>query len=173
MGTVWVGSIIHLNDKYPDVEWDWKNINTKDMYFPKNFIWGTATAAHQVEGFNTNNNWYRWEHSFDQNGKSRIHNSDKSGDAADHWNLYKQDINLMKNIGVNAYRFSVEWSKIMPTINKIDQDAIDHYREVCIALIDSGLVPVVTLHHFTHPLWFEDLGGFEKEENIKYFFKLF
>ena len=75
----------------------------------------------------------------------------------------------MKNIGVNAYRFSVEWSKIMPTINKIDQDAIDHYREVCIALIDSGLVPVVTLHHFTHPLWFEDLGGFEKEENIKYF----
>ena len=64
MGTVWVGSIIYLNDKYPDVEWDWKNINTKDMYFPKNFIWGTATAAHQVEGFNTNNNWYRWEHSF-------------------------------------------------------------------------------------------------------------
>ena len=169
LGTVWVGSIIYLNDKYPDVEWDWENINTKDMYFPKNFIWGTATAAHQVEGFNTNNNWYRWEHSFDQNGKSRIHNSDKSGDAADHWNLYKQDINLMKNIGVNAYRFSVEWSKIMPTINKIDQDAIDHYREVCIALIDSGLVPVVTLHHFTHPLWFEDLGGFEKEENIKYF----
>ncbi|MEL0337001.1 MAG: family 1 glycosylhydrolase [bacterium] len=169
LGTVWVGSIIYLNDKYPDVGWDWKNINTKDMYFPKNFIWGTATAAHQVEGFNTNNNWYRWEHSFDQNGKSRIHNSDKSGDAADHWNLYKQDINLMKNIGVNAYRFSVEWSKIMPTINKIDQDAIDHYREVCIALIDSGLVPVVTLHHFTHPLWFEDLGGFEKEENIKYF----
>ena len=86
MGTVWVGSIIYLNDKYPDVEWDWENINTKDMYFPKNFIWGTATAAHQVEGFNANNNWYRWEHSFDQNGKSRIHNNDKSGDAADHWN---------------------------------------------------------------------------------------
>jgi len=169
LGTVWVGSIIYLNDKYPDVEWDWENINTKDMYFPKNFLWGTATAAHQVEGFNTNNNWYRWEHSFDQNGKSRIHNSDKSGEAADHWNVYKQDINLMKNIGANAYRFSVEWSKIMPTINKINQDAIDHYREVCIALIDSGLVPVVTLHHFTHPLWFEDMGGFEKEENIKYF----
>ena len=95
MGTVWVVSIIYLNDKYPDIEWDWENINTKDLYFPKNFLRGTATAAHQVEGSNTNNNWYRWEHSFDQNGKSRIHNSDKSGNAANHWNLYKQDMKIV------------------------------------------------------------------------------
>ena len=154
---------------YPEIKWDWKTIKPDIIYFPNNFMWGTATAAHQVEGNNTNNNWYNWEHQKDSNGKSRIHNNDKSGIAANHWNLYKNDIGLMKNLGVKYYRFSVEWSKIEPEIGVIDKNALDHYRNVCIALIDSGLTPVITLHHFTHPMWFENLGGFEKEENIKYF----
>ena len=132
-------------------------------------MWGTATAAHQVEGNNTKNNWYAWEHQKDSNGKSRIHNNDKSGLAADHWNRYRQDIGLMNDLGVKHYRFSVEWSKIEPKNGIFNENAIEHYRDLCAALIDSGITPVVTLHHFTHPIWFEDLGGFEKEDNIKHY----
>jgi len=154
---------------YPEIRWDWKTIKADKVYFPNNFMWGTATAAHQVEGNNTNNNWYNWEHQKDSNGSPRIHNKDKSGIAADHWNLYNNDIGLMNDLGVKYYRFSVEWSKIEPEKGVINKDALDHYRNVCTALIDSGLTPVVTLHHFTHPMWFENLGGFEKAENIKYF----
>ena len=134
-------------------------------------MWGTATAAHQVEGNNTNNNWYAWEHQKDANGKSRIHNNDKSGIAANHWNLYRDDISLMNDLGVGYYRFSVEWSKIEPENGIINEKALEHYRDVCIALIDSGLTPVITLHHFSHPIWFEELGAFEKEENIEYYIR--
>ena len=134
-------------------------------------MWGTATAAHQVEGNNTNNNWYAWEHQKDSNGKSRIHNNDKSGIAANHWNLYRDDISLMNDLGVGYYRFSVEWSKIEPENGIINEKALEHYRDVCIALIDSGLTPVITLHHFSHPIWFEELGAFEKEENIEYYIR--
>ena len=154
---------------YPDIQWDWDKIKTERVYFPKNFMWGTATAAHQVEGNNTNNNWYAWEHQKDNNGKSRIHNNDKSGMAANHWNLYRDDIRLMKNLGVGYYRFSVEWSKIEPESGIINEEALEHYRDVCVALIDSGLTPVITLHHFSHPIWFEELGAFEKEENIEHY----
>ncbi|MDA9992019.1 family 1 glycosylhydrolase, partial [Candidatus Marinimicrobia bacterium] len=166
---VWFTIIGYLNIKHPDQQWNWDKINTEKMFFPENFIWGTSTAAHQVEGNNTNNNWYEWENSLNQNGKSNIHNNDKSGEAANHWDVYRDDISLMKELGVNAYRFSVEWSKIVPKEGLIDENALDHYRDVCIALIDSGLTPVVTLHHFTNPIWFEKLGGFEKEENIDHF----
>ena len=160
--------IFYHNIKYPDIQWDWDKIKTERVYFPNNFMWGTATAAHQVEGNNTNNNWYAWEHQKDSNGKPRIHNNDKSGIAANHWNLYRDDISLMNDLGVGYYRFSVEWSKIEPENGIINEKALDHYRDVCIALIDSGLTPVITLHHFSHPIWFEELGAFEKEENIKY-----
>lgn len=132
-------------------------------------MWGTATAAHQVEGNNVNNNWYDWEHQIDADGISRIQNNDKSGIAADHWNLYNKDISLMNDLGVKYYRFSVEWSKIEPEKGVIDKNALNHYRNVCNALIDSGLTPVVTIHHFTHPIWFENLGAFENEENINHF----
>ena len=154
---------------YPDIQWDWDKIKTERVYFPKNFMWGTATAAHQVEGNNTNNNWYAWEHQKDNNGKSRIHNNDKSGMAANHWNLYRDDIRLMNDLGVGYYRFSVEWSKIEPESGIINEEALEHYRDVCVALIDSGLTPVITLHHFSHPIWFEELGAFEKEENIEHY----
>ena len=156
---------------YPDIEWDWDTIDTKDIHFPSNFAWGTATAAHQVEGNNTNNNWYQWEHSFDEDGNSRIHNADKSGIAVDHWNRYSDDITLMQNIGVNHYRFSVEWSRIEPIEGNYDLDALLHYRKICEALIDANITPVITLHHFTHPIWFEEMGAFEDDRNIDYFLR--
>ncbi|MFL3008531.1 MAG: family 1 glycosylhydrolase [Candidatus Neomarinimicrobiota bacterium] len=139
------------------------------MNFPKNFAWGSATAAHQVEGNNTNNNWYQWENSLDHNSNYRIINNQKSGLAADHWNRYPEDIKLMKDLGLTHYRFSVEWSKVEPSLGQIDSSVIEHYKDLCDSLILNDITPVVTLHHFTNPIWFENLGAFEKEENISYF----
>ena len=121
---VWFTIIAYLNLKHPDQQWNWDKIDTEKMFFPKNFIWGTSTAAHQVEGNNTNNNWYEWENSLNQNGKANIHNNDKSGEAARHWDMYRDDISLMNELGVNAYRFSVEWSKIIPEEGLIDEKAL-------------------------------------------------
>ena len=159
----------YLSWTNPEVEWQWDQINTSDIHFPSNFVWGTATAAHQVEGNNTNNNWYEWERSVDDDGISRIHNNDRSGLAADHWNRYPEDIMLMKDLGVNHYRFSVEWSRIEPEKGVYDLKALAHYRNMCEALIDADITPVVTLHHFTHPTWFEEMGAFEKKENTDHF----
>ena len=75
----------------------------------------------------------------------------------------------MRNLGVNHYRFSIEWSRIEPQNGKFDQKVIQHYRDLCDSLIKNNITPVVTLHHFTHPIWFEKLGAFEKRENIDHF----
>ena len=101
-----------LNKSFPDIIWNWDEIDVKNIHFQKSFIWGTATAAHQVEGNNTNNNWFQWENNLDSNSNYRIHNNQISGLTADHWNKYPEDIQLMKQIGMNHYRFSIEWSKI-------------------------------------------------------------
>jgi len=161
--------VTYLSQTNPDVKWQWDSINTSDIHFPSNFAWGTATAAHQVEGNNTNNNWYEWERSVDDGGISRIHNNDRSGLAADHWNRYPEDIILMKDLGVSHYRFSVEWSRIEPEKGRYDLEALAHYRRMCEALVEADITPVVTLHHFTHPTWFEEMGAFEKEENTDHF----
>lgn len=131
------------------------------MTFPKDFLWGSSTAAHQVEGNNTKNDWWRWEQLDDKRAKSGI--------ACDHYNLYEQDFDLAKSLGHNAHRISIEWSRIVPEIGKINMDEIEHYRKVLQAQKDRGLKTFVTLWHFTNPTWFLDLGGFTKKENLKYF----
>ena len=110
-----------------------------------------------------------WERSVDEKGISRIHENDTSGIAADHWNRYPEDISLMTELGVNHYRFSIEWSRIEPQKGYYDLIALSHYRKMCEALIAAGITPVATLHHFTHPIWFEEMGAFEKDENIEHF----
>ena len=165
----WIIPVIYFNLSFPDINWNWNKIDTQNIHFPKSFAWGTATAAHQVEGNNTNNNWYDWEHQLDENNQPRIHNGDKSILAADHWNRYPDDIKLMKDLGVNHYRFSIEWSKIEPQNGDYNVESIQHYRDLCDSLIKNNITPVVTLHHFTHPTWFEKLGAFEKKENIDHF----
>ena len=154
--------------KFPETRWNWESINTKDISFPKSFIWGTATAAHQVEG-DCHNNWSEFEKACKDENTPNIKDSQFSGNACEHWDRYKQDIQLISNIGVTHYRFSVEWSKIEPRKGKFDLDAITHYSEVINELILNGITPVISLHHFTHPIWFENIGGFEKKENIPHF----
>ena len=165
----WIVPVAYFNLSFPENNWNWNKIDTQNIHFPNSFAWGTATAAHQVEGNNTNNNWYDWEHQLNENNQPRIHNGDKSILAADHWNRYPDDIKLMKDLGVNHYRFSIEWSKIEPQNGNYNDESIQHYRDLCDSLIKNNITPVVTLHHFTHPTWFEKLGAFEKKENIDHF----
>ena len=169
--TIWAVPVLYFNFSYPETEWNWDNIDTQDIHFPESFAWGTATAAHQVEGNNTNNNWYQWENGVNENNQPRIHNGETSSLASDHWNRYPDDIRLMNDLGVNHYRFSIEWSKIEPERGNFNVAAIKHYRDLCDSLLKSNIIPVVTLHHFTHPIWFENFGAFENKENIEYFIK--
>ena len=159
---------IYLHYKYPESYWDWNNISTDKISFPSKFIWGTATAAHQVEG-NCENNWSEFENGLKDDGEPNIKDSQVSGNACEHWDRYPEDIELIKKLGVSHYRFSVEWSKIQPSKDTFDQEVLNHYSRMIDALIKNNIIPVLTLHHFTHPIWFDNLGAFEKEENIALF----
>jgi beta-glucosidase len=139
-------------------------MTNETRHFPENFLWGSATAAHQVEGDNTNNNWFLFENAKDADGNPKIHKNQKAGDAADHWNRYRDDIKLMQSLGLNSYRFSVEWSKIEPRPGHFDISVLKHYQGMVKALLQAGIEPVITLHHFTDPIWFTDKGGWLQEE---------
>jgi beta-glucosidase len=151
--------------------WKWEKINTTDIAFPSGFIWGSASSALQVEGNTTNSWWTEWENSVDADGKPRI--DEKAGIACDHWNRYKEDIKIMKELGLTAYRFSVEWSKIEPEEGKFDQEALDHYAAVCKELVRNGIKPVITLHHYTEPIWFFKKGSFDNPKNIPNYMTMF
>jgi beta-glucosidase len=153
----------------PMIRWNWSAIDTEEMQFPDNFIWGTASAAHQVEGNNENSNFAWWEKQVDEDGQPRIENGDNSRTACEHYTRYAEDIDLMQELGTDAYRFSVSWSKLMPDENSLDTSVLVHYQQVCDSLLAAGIKPVVTLHHFTHPIWFMEKGGFTREENIHHF----
>ena len=161
--------VLYWHWQYPEPHWDWSASNTNEVKFPREFLWGVASAAHQVEGDCHNNNWSAWENARDTQGRPRIKNAQVAGKACEHWTRFREDIRLMQELGVKAYRFSMEWSKIEPSEGVIDSSALRHYHEVCAALLVAGIKPVVTLHHFTHPLWFEARGAFEREENIAAF----
>ncbi|HEV2361260.1 MAG TPA: family 1 glycosylhydrolase [Acidimicrobiales bacterium] len=133
--------------------------------FPDNFTWGTATAAHQIEGGNWNNDWWRWEHAPGTPCK------EPSGDACDSFHLYEEDAELVLTLGFDNYRFSVEWSRIEPERDEFSQAALDHYKRVCEALRERGITPVVTFHHFTTPRWMADAGGWESAEIAERFGK--
>ena len=122
--------------------------------FPKGFLWGTASAAHQVEGDNRNSNWWEFEHQ-----PGRIANGDTSEIACDHYRRYREDFALLRELNQNAHRFSIEWARIEPAEGVFDAVQVRHYRDVLGELKRQGIKPMVTLHHFTSPLWFERKGG--------------
>jgi beta-glucosidase len=133
--------------------------------FPRGFLWGTATAAHQVEGNNANNNWSRWE-----NEPGRIIENQKAGLACDWWGgRWKEDFERARDTGQNAHRFSIEWSRIQPAMDQWDDEALEKYVEMARWLYRNNMTPMVTLHHFTDPLWLTDLGGWENEETPAHF----
>jgi beta-glucosidase len=126
-------------------------VNRTEYSFPQGFLWGAASASHQVEGGNRWNDWWEAE----SNGKL----PHRSGDACNHYELFEQDFDLARSLGHNAHRFSIEWSRVEPEMGVFSVAALEHYASVLQALRDRGIEPVVTLHHFTNPVWFARRGG--------------
>lgn len=159
--------------------------------FPKNFYWGAATSAHQVEG-NNHNDWTEWEKG---NAKYKVKNAkfkkwpshilnppaggpnplqEKnyiSGQASDHYNRFHEDFDIAKSLSLNAYRFSIEWSRIEPEEGEFNEQEIIHYKEVVKALQDRGIEPFITLWHVTLPRWFTRRGGWLHNEAEKTFLR--
>jgi beta-glucosidase len=133
------------------------------MEFPKGFLWGVSTAAHQVEGGNENNQWAAWEAA----GKTK--SKDISGVACDWWNNAERDFDLAHNMGLNALRLSLEWSRVEPVPGEWNEHALCRYREMLEGLNRRGIQPIVSLHHFTHPQWFERDGAFLDNRAAKRF----
>ncbi len=131
--------------------------------FPKGFLWGTATAAHQVEGGNTASDLWLMEMM-----KESLF-ADPSGDACDHYHRYPEDIALLAGLGFNTYRFSIEWARIEPEEGFFSQAALDHYRRMIAECHAQRVIPMVTFHHFTAPLWFTRDGGWEDEKSADRF----
>jgi len=127
-------------------------------WFPDNFLFGSASAAHQIEGANTNTDWWAFEH--DPASGCR----DVSGDACDSWHRWDEDLDFVAALGLNSYRFSVEWARIEPAPGEFSAAALAHYRRIVEGCLARGLVPVVTLHHFTLPAWMAERGGVESPE---------
>ncbi len=130
-------------------------MTARDVHFPDAFSWGTSTSAYQIEGGNTNTDWWRFERA---EGTTA---AEVCGDACDSWNRYEEDLDILASLGLNAFRLSVEWARVEPEQGNFSTEALDHYRAVLTACRARNIVPVVTLHHFTLPLWVADQGGFE------------
>jgi beta-glucosidase len=133
------------------------------MGFPKGFLWGTATAAHQVEGGNTASDLWLMEWMKDSLFE------EPSADACDHYHRYPDDIALLKGLGFNTYRFSIEWARIEPEEGFFSKAALGHYRRMIATCLAMNVVPMVTFHHFTAPLWFTADGGWENPKSIDRF----
>ena len=122
--------------------------------FPDGFLFGAAVGAHQVEGSNTNTDWWWWEH---RAGTPCV---EPSGDACDFYHRYREDVAMLAGFGLNAFRLGIEWARIEPAEGEFSTAQLDHYRRMLDACHEHGVVPILTFHHFTLPKWLHDLGGF-------------
>lgn len=124
--------------------------------FPDGFLWGAATAGHQIEGNNVNSDWWAREQT--------MPGMDLSGDACDSYHRYREDIDLLADAGLTSYRFSLEWSRIEPVRGRFSRAELAHYRRMIEYCLERGVTPVVTLQHFTTPQWFAEAGGWSSPE---------
>lgn len=144
-----------------ELRWDWSTINPTQVHFSSDFLWGAAVSEYQVSGAHhcDHSNWALWE-------SKAAH---QSGKACDHWATMDETIEALKKIGVKAFRFSVEWSMLEPHEGDWRDDVLQKYYDFLQKLNNAGIKAFVTLHHFTHPEWFERKKAFEKAENNRYF----
>jgi len=133
------------------------------IQFPQGFLWGAATSAYQVEGNNTNSDWWAWE--------KALSLKEVSGGACRHYEFYRQDFDLAKSLNHNAHRLSLEWSRIEPEEGKFSSQELEHYTDVILSLKERNLEPIITLHHFSNPLWFAKLGGWQNRKASDYFLR--
>lgn len=134
------------------------------LKFPPGFLWGSSTSAHQVEGGNTKNDWYVWEHD-----SKHIADDSKSGQASGHYSRFAEDFTLARKNHQNAHRLGIEWSRLEPKEGEWDQAAVDHYRQVFKELKSQLFTVCLTLYHFTLPQWVADQGGWENRNTVRYF----
>lgn len=142
---------------------DWMAVNAK-MIFPPDFLWGTATSSHQVEGNNTNNDWWAWE----QEGGHVLHDQ-RSGLACNWWEDAEADLDRAAEMGLNAHRISIEWSRVEPEPSVFDEEALERYRQILLGMHERGIEPMVALHHFCNPLWLVEKGDFGSDIVVDYF----
>lgn len=140
-----------------------KGVPGAEQPFPKGFMWGVATAGYQYEGNDTTSNWAVWE----AQGRAK----ERSGNAVDHYRRFGEDLDLTQSLGLNAFRMSLEWSRIEPVRGQIDREALAHYHAVIDNALSRGLTPVVTLSHFSYPAWLDaplggGPGGWESPETL-------
>ncbi|MER5261986.1 family 1 glycosylhydrolase [Actinosynnema sp. NPDC002837] len=131
--------------------------------FPRDFLWGAATAAHQVEGNNTASDLWAFENAPDSFLPER------SGDACDSYHRWREDLDIVRDLGLTGYRFSVEWARVEPAPGHVSRAHLAHYRRMVEGCLERGLTPVVTLHHFTTPLWFRAAGGWTGADAVARF----
>ena len=135
----------------------------QEFKLPKDFLLGSATAATQIDGGDVNNNWYYWR----LDGK--IENEDSPIIADNHYVLYKEDIELMKTLEHEIYRLSVDWSRIEPEKGVWNEEGLEHYRDELNYLLMHNIKPLVTLHHFSCPQWFQEDIGWDNPDSVYYF----
>lgn len=134
-----------------------------DFKLRNDFLLGVATASTQIEGGKVDNNWNDWYE------KGHIKDNSNPARADDHYNRYIEDTKLMKEMGLEIYRFGLEWARIMPEEGKIDEEVINHYLDEIKLIKSYGIKVLLTIHHFSNPMWFENKGAFTKKENMPYF----
>jgi len=125
--------------------------------FPEGFLIGTSTGAYQIEGGNVNSDWWEWER---QDGTPCL---ERSGDACDFYHRFREDLALMAGLGLDSFRFSIEWARIEPSEGEFSQAELDHYRRVLAACHEHRITPIVTFQHITLPIWVQRLGGFTSD----------
>ena len=136
------------------------NLNN-DINLPKNFFLGLATSSFQNEG-NNHNNWSKWV---------ETNNLEKVGDKVNMWENFEIDIKNLEHLGINMFRFSIEWSRIQPQPDIINYDALKRYLKWCKILKEKNITPIVTLHHFTLPIWVDSKGSWENTEVVDLYLK--
>lgn len=130
-----------------------------NLNFNDEFMFGTATSSTQIEGGDRNNTWYQWCED------GRIWDSSNCVRACDHWDRIDEDTELLKKLHVQTHRMSLEWSRIQPAAESFSEEAIQHYRYEIQLLLDNNIKPLISLHHFSDPIWFQEMGGWSKSEN--------
>lgn len=129
--------------------------------FPKGFLWGAAASSYQTEGNNFNTDWHEWE----EKGKAQ----DKCGIACDYWNRWREDHNLLSELGVGIFRLSIEWARVEPSEGKFSDEAIQHYREILQDLKNRNIKTQVTFWWWVSPIWFQEKYGWHKKTSVKIF----
>ena len=131
-----------------------------NVQFPSSFLWGAALSSYQCEGENLNSDWHLWE---------RKRGLQEAARACNHYHLFDEDFQLASSFNLNSLRFSVEWSRICPSPGDFSEKELKHYGAVVDSLLKYKLKPIVTLHHFTNPIWFNKKGGWLETGNIDFF----